>query len=305
MKKTTDAPEAVEPDEDDVIIRPKKAPAAVTARKPAECARIAADALEALRSSRPLVMCLTNTVAAGFTADALLALGASPAMVDDAGEATALVSIADAMLVNVGTLTRTQSETMRGAIARANLAGKPWALDPVGVGALPLRTYAAKEFQRRFPGIIRGNASEILALAGIEGAAARGVDSAVSSEDAREAAVRLAAITHSAVVVTGEKDYICAETSPVTVCSNGSPLMTRVAGIGCAQGAFAAAFLAACGKGKRYEAAVATAVVTALAGEKAAAKIAGPGSFRAAFLDVLANMTPAEVARGAKIAIDA
>ncbi|MFA1661036.1 hydroxyethylthiazole kinase [Klebsiella quasipneumoniae] len=128
-----------------------------------------------LRAHSPLVHCMTNDVVQTFTANVLLAVGASPAMVIDPREAAQFAAIADALLINVGTLTEDRAVAMRAAVEQARQAGKPWTLDPVAVGALTVRTafcHALLAFQ---PAAIRGNASEILALAGMS-AGGRGVD---------------------------------------------------------------------------------------------------------------------------------
>ena len=161
-------------DGDEIIIRKKKAPEQRTGVTAASVLKTAAESLEALRAKRPLVQCMTNTVSSNFTANALLALGATSVVVEDMGEASQFTSSADSILVNVGTVTKPQADAMRAAVSHANSLGHPWALDPAGVGALPLRTFTVKELMRRFPSIIRGNASEIAFLAGAE-TAGRGV----------------------------------------------------------------------------------------------------------------------------------
>ena len=122
--------------------------------------------LAEVRSNGPLVQCITNNVVANFTANALLALGAAPAMVDITGEAGPFASVADGVLINLGTPAAEQREAMREAAARAHRAGTPWVLDPVAIGALPVRTDVAIDLVRSRPPAVRGNASEILALAG-------------------------------------------------------------------------------------------------------------------------------------------
>ncbi|MDU4226892.1 MAG: hydroxyethylthiazole kinase, partial [Klebsiella grimontii] len=117
----------------------------------------------------PLVHCMTNDVVQTFTANVLLAIGASPAMVIDPDEASQFAAIADALLINVGTLTVERAAAMRAAAHSATQAGKPWALDPVAVGALTLRTEFCRELLALQPAAVRGNASEIMALAGMSG----------------------------------------------------------------------------------------------------------------------------------------
>ncbi len=288
--------------EDDVILRRKKEPAKKTGVTADGLVKVAAEALAQLRAKKPLVQCLTNYVAANFSANALLALGASPAMIEDMGEATQFAKIADALLINVGTVTKTQGEAMRAAVSHANMSSHPWILDPVAVGVLSARTFIAKELMRRFPAMIRGNASEILFLAGAE-TGGRGVDAAVSSDDAVVSASRLSGVTHAAVLLTGETDYVTAEGAPVVVIKNGHPLLTRVTGVGCAQGAIAAAFLGTLGGQARYEASVATALVVAIAGEMAAENAKTPGAFQTAFINALDAISPQDILKRAKLSL--
>src|SRR5580704_12992612 len=141
----------------------------------------------ALRQKRPLIQCLTNVVSANFMANVLLAAGASPAMVDNPEEAALFAGIADSVLINLGTPTAAQVEAMRLAAAAAQKAGKPWVLDPIAAGGLPWRGQVAAELLKFKPAAVRGNASEIIGLAGL-GGGARGVDSAASPAAAVPAA---------------------------------------------------------------------------------------------------------------------
>jgi hydroxyethylthiazole kinase len=120
----------------------------------------------ALRSTSPLVHCLTNTVVQTITANALLAVGAAPAMVDEPAEAGEFAAVASAVLVNVGTVHQRTAEAMRIAARSAGQAGTPWVLDPVAVGGLSFRTELAADLVGLSPAVVRGNASEVLALAG-------------------------------------------------------------------------------------------------------------------------------------------
>ncbi len=291
--------------EDDVRLRPRKAPAAKLVLTSAELLKASSAALDAVRSKRPLVACITNVLSATRVADGMLALGASPIMVQDSGEATALAARCDALLANVGTIDRTQAEALRAAVARANMSSHPWVLDPAGVGSLALRTYLARELMRRFPAVIRGNASEILVLAGVVGAeeGGRGLDATVPADDAMRDAQRLSQVTHAAVVVSGASDFICVENAPVVAVRNGTPMLSRIAGSGCLQGALAAAFLGVLGGQERLHAAVAAALVLAFAGERAASKAKTVGSFAAALLDSLDSLKGSELAKGGKIDI--
>lgn len=252
---------------------------------------IAATTFAEFRRAKPLVHCLTNEVVQTFTANVLLALGASPAMVVDESEATQFAAIAGAVLINIGTLYPARGEAMLAAITSATHAGKPWVLDPVAVGALDYRTAFARGLLSLKPAAIRGNASEIMALAGRD-ARGRGVDSADESLAALPAARDLARQTGAVVAVTGAVDYVTDGTRDYAV-SGGDPLMTRVVGTGCALSAVVAAFCASNrdSNGDRL-AAVATACRTmSRAGEQAVAASEGPGSFVPAFLDALYRMS--------------
>ncbi|HYH25013.1 MAG TPA: hydroxyethylthiazole kinase, partial [Blastococcus sp.] len=192
-------------------------------------------AREALTASAPLVHCLTNTVVQTLTANALLAVGAAPAMVDAPQEAGDFAAVASAVLVNVGTVHERTAEAMRLAARSARTAGTPWVLDPVAVGGLAYRTELAAELVELAPSVVRGNASEVMALAGT-GAGGRGVDSTAGAEDAATAAAELARRTGAVVAVSGAVDLITDGTRTVRV-GGGSLLLTRTTGAGCALGA--------------------------------------------------------------------
>jgi len=253
--------------------------------------------LEHIRDQHPLVHCLTNHVVKNFTANVLLALGAAPAMVEHADEAAEFASMASALLVNIGTLDEQQMTAILRAIPSANKAHKPWVLDPVAVGPLTVRTHFAHEILTQRPTLIRGNASEIIALAGQAGRG-RGVDSGDSAEAALAAAKSLATQTGGAVLVTGQIDYATDGTATVA-CANGHPLMTRVTGVGCAQGAIAAACAAVANS--PLAAAVAAATLMGVAGDLAARVSVRPGSFSEALLDSLYQLDAAILRREAKL----
>ena len=256
--------------------------------------------LERVRKEVPLVHCMTNTVVTGFTANCLLALGAAPAMIYDPEEASQFAAIAGGLLVNVGTITLDQANAMRYAVDSANAAGRPWVLDPVAVGFLTLRTNVSNELKLKSPAMIRGNASEIIALAGFK-ATARGVDSTAQVDEAREAATLLAEQTGAVVLVTGQIDIAVAVNKPTVSIANGHAMMTRVTGVGCAQGAVAAAFAAV--SEDRHAAAVATALVMGVAGEMAYEKAKRPGSYQIALLDALDAGNANELRARGKVAL--
>lgn len=242
-----------------------------------------ASVLQHFRIRSPLVHCMTNDVVQTFTANVLLALGASPAMVIEREEAAQFSAIADALLINVGTLTADRADAMLAAIHSANEAGRPWTLDPVAVGALDFRTRFCREILALRPAAIRGNASEIMALAGVS-AGGRGVDTTDSASTALPAAGQLARETGAVVAVTGEVDYITDGGRTLSVLG-GAPIMTRVVGTGCALSAVVAAGCAL--PGERLVNVAAACGLFAQAGGEAAAASQGPGSFVAAFLDAL------------------
>lgn len=247
---------------------------------------VAADAVASLhlfREKSPLIHCLTNDVVQTFTANVLLALGASPAMVVDPDEAAQFSAIADAVLVNVGTLTHSRSAAMLAAVLAAGKAQRAWTLDPVAIGALTFRTEFCQQLLEHRPAAIRGNASEIMALAR-QAASGRGVDSLHDSALALDAARLLASTTGAIVAVTGETDYVT-DGERVLAVAGGSPLMTRVVGTGCALSAVVAGFAAL--PGDRLTHIASACRIMSLAGERAAMAAAGPGSFVALFLDAL------------------
>jgi hydroxyethylthiazole kinase len=219
-------------------------------------------------------------------------------MVDAPEEAGDFAAVASAVLINVGTLHARTAEAMRLAARSAAVAGTPWVLDPVAVGGLAYRTGVATELAALRPTVVRGNASEVMALAGV-GAGGRGVDSTDSAEDAAKAATQLAARTGGVVAVSGEVDLITDGRRIVRV-GGGSPLLTRTTGAGCALGALVAAYVAA--TGDPLTGAVAAHAHVALAAERAAATAAGPGTFAPAWLDALDAVDGAALA-GADVRI--
>ncbi|GHD11097.1 hydroxyethylthiazole kinase [Zhihengliuella salsuginis] len=263
----------------------------------------AAELTSAVRETSPLIQCATNQVVANFTANVLLASGPAPAMVDVPGEAGEFAAIASATLINLGTPHEAQRVGMLEAVAAAAAHGTPWVLDPVAAGPLTLRTRFAHELLTHSPAVVRGNASEILALAGT-GSGGRGVDATDDVDASVPGAVRLALTANGhdgaaparVVAVSGATDLITDGRDAIRV-GGGSELLTRVTGGGCALGAIIAAFVAA-GRASSVSDLEAAAIAHAFyseAAERAAERAAGPGSFQAAFLDALAAVTPDDV----------
>jgi hydroxyethylthiazole kinase len=257
--------------------------------------------IAAVREGGPLVQCVTNHVASSLTANVLLAAGAAPAMVDIRGEAAPFATIAGALLVNVGTPHAEQQDAAVEAAEAALRAGTPWVLDPVAVGALPVRTALARKLAALRPAVVRGNASEILGLAGT-GGGGRGVDSTNTVDDAVEAAGQLIEAGAGAVAISGPVDVVVTA-GGITRLTGGHPLLTRVTGAGCSLGALAAACCAvgtgavgtgAGGAGAGTAAAAASWWLSAAA-EVAAEQASGPGSFAVALLDRIASIDETEL----------
>jgi hydroxyethylthiazole kinase len=179
-----------------------------------------------MRARAPLVQNITNYVAMNVMANIMLAAGASPAMAHAQQEAAEFAGLASALSVNIGTLDPEWVVSMEGAARAMNAAGKPWVLDPVAVGATALRRDAGARLLALKPTIIRGNASEIIALAGFE-AAGKGADTADAVSDAEAAARALAGQTGGVVAVTGGRDFITDGRAAYRV-AGGHALMPRV-----------------------------------------------------------------------------
>lgn len=252
-------------------------------------------ALTDLRAKRPLVHNITNYVAMSVSANVLLALGASPAMVHAVEEVEDFVAIADALSVNIGTLSPPWVEAMRLAVAKANALGKPWVLDPVGCGATPYRTRAAVELAALRPAVIRGNASEILSLAGQTGSG-KGVDSTARANEAVGAATALAERTGAVVAVTGAVDYVCDGQTQVAI-ETGHALMPLSTALGCSLSAVNTAFAAV---RPPRQAAIAALAVFGAAGAAAGERARGPGHLPAEICDELYRMDRATLSRFVK-----
>ena len=254
-----------------------------------------------LRTRVPLVHNVTNLVVMEVTANALLALGASPVMAHEEGEMEEITSLASALVLNIGTLSKAWIRSMHKALETALARKLPVVIDPVGAGASRLRTSTALAFLEKSGGgaLLRGNASEILSLAGQSGST-KGVDSTVSSEAAVDAARSLALHFGCAVNVSGETDIV---TDGHSLCfiHGGSALMPRVTGMGCSASALGGAFAGICGEGKGMQALVAAMSVMAAAGTAAARKAGGPGTFLPLFLDSLYTMDMPMLEAGAVI----
>jgi hydroxyethylthiazole kinase len=272
---------------------------AVVSASRAELTKTTTELLAAMRTARPLVHNIANYVSMDVAANALLAIGASPAMVHAREEVAEFVAISGALVVNIGTLSPAWVEGMILAAQAAREHRKPWVLDPVGAGATRLRNETVKALLPHRPSIIRGNASEIMAVAGGAGIAPKGVDSAHTAEQALAFAVSLAKHQSSIVIATGAIDIVT-DGARVVKLANGSPVMAKVTALGCALSAAVGAF-AAVGIDD-FAASVAAVAVYGVAGEMAADKTTAPGSYRVAFIDALEAVGPKDVEARLKIA---
>jgi hydroxyethylthiazole kinase len=251
-----------------------------------------ASVVTAVRDTAPLVHCVTNVVVTNFTANVLLAAGAAPAMVADPEEAPVMAGVAGGLLINLGTVEGSQADGMRAAVDGATAAGVPWVLDPVAIGALPLRTRLAAELYARGPAVVRGNASEIQALAG--GAGGRGVDSLDTPDGVRDVALGLARSSGAVIAVSGASDLITDGERVVRV-QAGTTLMTRVTGVGCSLGALVAACAAV--TDDRLLAATAATAWLCVAADRTTART--PGSFAVELVDRVFDVDPEAVGFGA------
>jgi hydroxyethylthiazole kinase len=254
--------------------------------------------IETIRRQAPVIHNITNYVVMNNSANALLAIGASPVMAHAQEEVEEMVNIAQALVINTGTLSEHWIFSMFKALHQAHKKGIPVILDPVGAGATTYRTKTARELiAKDQPTIIRGNASEIMALYDDQ-TKTKGVDSAATADKAITIARKLAQTHKCVVCISGATDYVVDEEKILGI-KNGHPLMTKVTGLGCTASALCGAFAAV---EKIPFAAVAEAmVVTGIAGEMAAELSAGPGSLQTNILDIFYRITEDDIGRRLRI----
>jgi len=267
---------------------------------------LAADALERVRATSPLIHQITNFVVMNDTANLTLAIGALPVMAHAREEVADMVAAAGALVLNPGTLEPDWVEAMLIAGRRANELGIPIVFDPVGVGATPYRNESGARILRELKlAVIRGNSGEIGALAGA-GGEVRGVESVTGVAEPERVVRELAARTGAIVAITGRRDFVSDGTRVLGV-DNGHAMMKNVTGTGCMSTAMIGAFVATCRNSQAADGKdplVATASALAcygLAGEIAASKARGPGSFRMELMDALHGLTRAAIEAGARV----
>ncbi|MBQ6758366.1 MAG: hydroxyethylthiazole kinase, partial [Selenomonadaceae bacterium] len=206
-----------------------------------------ARAVDQVREKNPLAPSITNTVTQDFVANAQLAVGGSAAMLYLADECEAMAKLAPALYINMGTAMPFYADTLPKTARALQANQTPWTLDPVGIGLSSLRTDILKQFKEFKPSIVRGNASEIIALAKLwglveTGGTVRGVDSTEKVSSAKTAALELAKFTGGAVAVSGAEDLVTDGKEEI-LCAGGSELFTKITGSGCALGGVMAIYL--------------------------------------------------------------
>ena len=248
--------------------------------------------IQSVKNQSPLIHNITNYVVMNNTANALLAVGASPVMAHAKAEIKDMVGIASAVLINIGTLDEYWSEAMLMAAETAQTLNKPWVLDPVGAGATPYRNEILQKLLQYHPTIIRGNASEIFALSNSNASTTKGVDSTASSNDAVQAARELVKQYDSVVCISGETDVILDDKNRAISIKNGHHMMTKVTGLGCSASALIAAFVAIVKD--KTEATTAAMALLGIAGELSEKQSSGPGSLQMNIIDKLYSLTEQE-----------
>lgn len=254
--------------------------------------------LERIRERAPLVHNITNFVVMNTTANALLAIGASPVMAHAIEEVEEMVNMAQALVINIGTLSADWIDSMMTAARAARKKAIPIVLDPVGCGATRFRTAAVEKLlQESPPTIIRGNASEIMAVNQTWNNT-KGVDSTARSEQALSSAQALSRSCQCVVTVSGAVDLIVQDNSIARVW-NGHPMMPRVTGLGCTATAITGAFAAI--NASPFQAAAHAMALMGIAGEIAGERSPGPGSFQINFLDVLHAIQESDIRQRLKM----
>lgn len=261
-----------------------------------------------VRTSSPLIHNITNHVSMNIMANVLLAVGASPAMAHAREEAAELAALANALTINIGTPSPRWVDAMQDAARAARAAATPWVLDPVAVGATTYRRDIGARLLALSPSVIRGNASEILALALAnrpnQHSGGRGADSTASTHSARDAAIALARRSGAVVAVTGEIDLVT-DGRQIARIEGGHPLMPRITALGCSLSGVVAAWIAGAinHSENMFLATTAALASYAVAGELAGRVAQGPGSFSVAFIDALYTLDGDTLTRHARLEI--
>lgn len=258
----------------------------------------AAEIFARVREKSPLIHQITNFVVMNDTANLTLAIGAQPVMAHAREEVADMVGFAGALVLNPGTLEPDWVEAMLMAGKKANELGVPVIFDPVGVGATPYRNESGAAILKELElAVIRGNSGEIGALSG-SGGAVRGVDSVEGVAEPERVARDFAARVGATIAITGKRDYVSDGKRAFGI-DNGHPMMANVTGTGCMATAMVGAFAAV--EADRLYAAAAALACYGLAGEIAASRAKGPGSFRMELIDALYGLDAATIEAGVKV----
>jgi len=256
--------------------------------------------IERIRQERPLIHNITNMVAMNDSANIILAIGGLPVMAHAQAEVREMVRVAGALVLNIGTLTSEQIDSMIAAGEEANNLKKPVVLDPVGAGATHLRTESALRLQERIKiDIVRGNHAEVSILAGLKGSI-KGVESVGSGKNAVEVARSLARKHNQVVIITGKQDIVTDGKTVIEI-NNGSPMLGTITATGCMVTSLIATFAAVCND--YVMASTGALVCFGLAGERAAVKAQGPGSFKVNLFDEVYNLNEKIICEGLKVNI--
>ena len=261
------------------------------------------DIFQKVRQDNPLIQSITNFVVMQYVANVLLATGASPIMSNISDEFKDLYKATKAISINIGMLDPLWEKNIIDSLIISKTYELPVIFDPVGAGATKYRTNFSKKIINEFDvNVIRGNPSEILSLAPIanisDAIISKGVDSCIESSKVVESAKAIAQMYHTVVALTGKDDYVT-DGNQVYKLSNGSILMQKVTGMGCALGSFIASFVAV--EKNYYNATVAAIAIYGVVGQIAAKISSGPGSFQQNFIDTLYNLREEEFLRNLKI----
>lgn len=250
----------------------------------------------------PLVHNITNYVTTNDCANIVLAIGGSPVMADAIEEVEEMVTIASALVINIGTLNSVQVESMIKAGKKANELGVPVVLDPVGVGATSYRKKTALRLIKEVKfAVIRGNLAEIKVLSGME-ALSKGVDSGeAESDDVSGVARNLADKLNTVIAITGAVDHI-SDGSKVISIKNGHEMLKNVTGTGCMSTSLIGTY---CGVTKDYLAAAALGIMTmGIAGEIAYERLSScerSGSFKVKLMDAIGSFSCEDIDKRGKI----
>ena len=267
--------------------------------------------LENVRKNCPLIHNITNYVTVNDCANVLLACGGSPIMSDDVEEVEEITSICGGLNINIGTLNQHTIPAMHKAGRKANELGHPVVLDPVGAGASVLRTQTAKDLIENVKfTVIRGNISEIKALALGEGGA-RGVDADVADKVTKENLVQAVSFakefarkTGAVIAITGAIDIV-ADGEKAYCIYNGHPMMSSITGTGCQLSAITAAYVTA-NPETPLEAAAAAVCLMGVCGEKAYERLTeqeGNATYRNYIIDTIFRLSGEELEKYAKYEI--